>query len=123
MAKVHVNNYYKQQVKQLLSMQEAAKNMQEAYQNKQIDEDTYDKFVQLTEVLRANVDRISYIVFLLNQPRFSLKKFLRNHESKLDYFIGHNADEAGVFAENNKVLEDMQQYIDLMKELDKCKNT
>ena len=123
MAKVHVLNFYKQQIKQLLSMQETAKNMQEAYQNKQVDEDTYKHFMELVETLRSNVDRISYIVFLLNQPRFSLKKFLKNHESKLDYFTSHNADEAGVFAENNKVLEDMQQYIDLMKELDQCKNT
>lgn len=118
MAKVHVSNFYKEQIKQFLSMQETARKMEEAYKNKEVSEETYANFVQLTEALRTNVDRISYIVFLMNQPRFSLKRFLKNHESKLDYFAKHNADEAGVFAENNTVLQDMQQYIDLMKEIE-----
>lgn len=121
MAKVHVTNFYRDQIKQFISMQETARHMEEAYKNKQIDEQTYEGFIQLTDALRANVDRISYIVFLMNQPRLGLKRFLKNHENKVEYFAKHNADEGGVFKENNTVLQDMQQYIDLMEKQDACK--
>lgn len=117
----HVNNYYKAQIKSLLSMQETAKQMEQAYREGKISEENYSGFIQLTEALRVNVDRVSYIVFLMNQPLFNLKKFFKKHQDKLDYFASHKADEAGVFAENNKVLDDMQKYIELMQEKDKCK--
>jgi hypothetical protein len=97
--------------------------MEEAFKNKEVSEENYLNFIQLTEALRVNVDRISYIVFLMNQPRFNLKKYFEKNRGMLDYFAEHNASEEGVFAENNKVLEDMQQYINLMKEADQCKNS
>lgn len=121
MARSHVNNYYKAQIKSLLSMQETVKQMEQAYREGKISEENYSGFVQLTEALRVNVDRISYIVYLMNQPRFGIKKFFQKHKDKLDYFASHKADEAGVFAENNKVLDDMQKYIELMQEKDTCK--
>lgn len=124
MSRAHVNKFYKEQIKSLLSMQKTAKQMEEAYNKDEVTEETYRNFIQLTEILRTNVDRISYIVFLLNQPRFNLKNFMRKNSTKSDYFRLHKADQAGVFAENNKVLDDMQRYIELMQERDsKCKTT
>lgn len=118
MAKKHVEAFYRKQMKQYLSMAETAKHMEEAYKNKEVDEDNYIGFMQMADAMKANLDRISYIMFLMKQPYFKVKlpKFLKKHQELDDYFRSVGAHEEAVFAENNTVLEDMKAYIEKIKD-------
>ena len=77
MAKSHVVQYYLEVENQYLEMAENLKEMQQLVAENKISADECDQVLKEVEVLKANYERIAYIMFLLNKPQRKGKKLDR----------------------------------------------
>lgn len=74
MAKSHVVQYYLEVENQYLEMAENLKEMQQLVAENKISADECEQVLKEVEVLKANYERIAYIMFLLNRPNRKNKK-------------------------------------------------
>ena len=120
MAVKHVESSYRQLLKDYTKMVETYKHLEEAYNAGELSEDRLAGFVPVVDNLKLNLDRVSYIMYLLKQPRFNWPWHKKDaHQEALTYFANVKADEKGVFEENNSILEDMDAYVKMVLEQEK----
>ena len=112
MSKKHVEEYYLR----MLSDYTELKNVLDELQHNPVLEDNIpvymsqlDEIKHKVELLEANYKRLSYVMFLLNQPNKKKKKagYLRREHKKLEDIPEEHRKEY-VEKENSKIIEDIK---------------
>ena len=113
MAIKHVREYYERMTSDYMEMRrvlEEMENMSEENAGKAFN--NLDSMRKQVKILEANYKRLSYIMFLLNQPTKESKKdrYFRSEKKKLDEIPNEDRMEA-IVAENLSVINNLKSYI------------
>ena len=102
MARRDVLIYFKQVENQYLEMLEDVKDYEKDHAAGYISDEKYDELMAQIDIVKANYERIAYIIFLLNAPARDSKKTKYERQNKklfnglanssLDKVLDENAD-------------------------------
>lgn len=112
MAIKHVREYYERMVSDYVEMKRVLEEMEKLSEEKaSVAINNIEQIREQVKVLEANYNRLSYIMFLLNQPNKEKKKskYFKQEKKKLDKIPINDRKEA-VINENTKVLETLKSY-------------
>jgi len=112
MAIRHVREYYERMVSDYVEMKHVLEEMEKLSEEKASSAiNNIEQIREQVKVLEANYNRLSYIMFLLNQPNKEKKKskYFKQEKKKLDKIPINDRKEA-VIDENTKVLETLKSY-------------
>lgn len=112
MAIKHVREYYERMVSDYVEMKRVLGEMEKLSEEKaSVAINNIEQIREQVKVLEANYNRLSYIMFLLNQPNKEKKKskYFKQEKKKLDKIPINDRKEA-VIDENTKVLETLKSY-------------
>lgn len=109
MAKSHVIRYYLEVEYQYQEMLDTLKEVKELVKEGKISPEAFEQEAQSVERLKENYERISYIMFLLNQPKRKSKKLDRNTLSWYNEL--KNQSKEAIINENNDVLCTFKQLV------------
>ena len=112
MAIKHVREYYERMVSDYVEMKRVLEEMEKLSGEKaSVAINNIEQIREQVKVLEANYNRLSYIMFLLNQPNKEKKKskYFKQEKKKLDKIPINDRKEA-VIDENTKVLETLKSY-------------
>lgn len=108
----HVIEYYKKMDKQRLDMLSMLELFDKQMRTSMVDSEKYEQIKKMAETFNTNYQRLSYIIYLLNQPNKKKKqqdyarrnkKFLQTLDKK------HSLD--SVLNENNTVLKSINRAV------------
>lgn len=112
MAIKHVKQYYERMVSDYTEMKHVLEEMEKLSEEKsEIALSNIDNIKGQVRILEANYKRLSYIMFLLNQPNKEKKKkryFTQEHK-KLENIPIKDRQE-GVETENSLIIENLKSY-------------
>ena len=113
MAIIDVKRYYYEVLMQYLEMKEDIADFEEALKSGYITEDKLDEVKNDIYLVKENLDRLSYIMHLLNLPKRKEKQTkYKQQNSKLEkYFELNNATAENVIKENTNVLKHFKEAI------------
>lgn len=113
MAIIDVKRYYYEVLMQYLEMKEDIADFEEALKSGYITEDKLDEVKNDIYLVKENLDRLSYIMHLLNLPKRKEKQTkYKQQNSKLEnYFELNNATSENVINENTNVLKHFKDAI------------
>ena len=112
MAIKHVRAYYERMVSDYVEMKRVLEEMEKLSEEKaSVAINNIEQIREQVKVLEANYNRLSYIMFLLNQPNKEKKKskYFKQEKKKLNKIPINDRKEA-VINENTKVLETLKSY-------------
>ena len=112
MAIRHVREYYERMVSDYVEMKRVLEEMEKLSEEKaSIALSNIEQIREQVKILEANYKRLSYIMFLLNQPNKESKKqrYLNREKKKLDNIPVSDREEA-VIEENTRILETLKSY-------------
>lgn len=109
MAKRHVVEYYLIMQNQYLEMLDNMKEFEELLKENRITEDEYNAQVAEIENLKANYERISYIMMLLNKPNRKSKEEVEITKSWYQALSG--ASKEALIDENKDCLADFKALL------------
>lgn len=112
MAIRHVREYYERMVSDYVEMKRVLEEMEKLSEEKaSVAINNIEQIREQVKVLEANYNRLSYIMFLLNQPNKEKKKskYFKQEKKKLNKIPINDRKEA-VIDENTKVLEMLKSY-------------
>lgn len=112
MAIKHVREYYERMVSDYAEMKHVLGEMEKLSEEKaSVAMNNIEQIREQVKVLEANYNRLSYIMFLLNQPNKEKKKskYFKQEKKKLNKIPINDRKEA-VIDENTKVLEMLKSY-------------
>lgn len=112
MAIKHVRDYYERMVSDYVEMKHTLEEMEKLSEEKaSVAINNIEQIREQVKVLEANYNRLSYIMFLLNQPNKEKKKskYFKQEKKKLNKIPINDRKEA-VIDENTKVLETLKSY-------------
>lgn len=112
MAIKHVREYYERMVSDYVEMKRVLEEMEKLSEEKaSIALSNIEQIREQVKILEANYKRLSYIMFLLNQPNKESKKqrYLNREKKKLDNIPVSDREEA-VIEENTRILETLKSY-------------
>lgn len=110
MAKRHLVEYYKKVCSQYQNMNDTLKKFENELQYNMVDPQIIENAKKIIAPLKANYERISYIMFLLNQP---------NKESKKKRYVNQNKCKLNGLDKNNSIEKTLEENEDVIKNLDK----
>lgn len=108
----HVREYYERMVSDYVEMKRVLEEMEKLSEEKaSIALSNIEQIREQVKILEANYKRLSYIMFLLNQPNKESKKqrYLNREKKKLDNIPVSDREEA-VIEENTRILETLKSY-------------
>ena len=112
MAIKHVRQYYERMVSDYTEMKHTLKEMEKLSEEKsEIALSNIDSIKEQVRILEANYKRLSYIMFLLNQPNKEKKKkrYFTQERKKLENIPIKDRQE-GVEIENDLIIENLKSY-------------
>ena len=112
MAIKHVREYYERMVSDYVEMKRVLEEMEKLSEEKaSVAINNIEQIREQVKVLEANYNRLSYVMFLLNQPNKEKKKskYFKQEKKKLNKIPINDRKEA-VIDENTKVLETLKSY-------------
>lgn len=112
MAIKHVREYYERMVSDYTEMKRVLSEMESLSEDKaSIALENIDSIREQVRVLEANYNRLSYIMFLLNQPNKEKKKvrYIKRENKKLSNIPNEDRKEA-VEQENTAVIQTLKSY-------------
>ncbi len=114
MAVKDVKKYYLDVVKQYVELKQDLHDYETAVKNGNITEDRLTEVKENINNIKENVDRIAYIVYLLERPNRKSKKknYSEQHSSLEKWFKQLGVDEAGILEENKSMLGLIQKLLD-----------
>lgn len=113
MAKRHIIEYYLEQQEQYLEMLEVSKEFERLYRNGDIDIERYQDATREIDVIKANYERLAYIIYLLNKPNRKNKGSKYDKSNKeLKSYLNQSSNDV-VRNENEDALKVLK---DLIKE-------
>ena len=113
MAKKHVEEYYMRMVSDYTEMKKVLEEMEKiSEENAGKALANIENMTEQLKLLEANYKRLSYIMFLLNQPTKEKKKksYFRREQKKLNDIPEEHREEA-VIKENSNVIENLKSYL------------
>ena len=118
MAKIDVYKYYNQCTQQMVDLMKSLNELQKDLGDKQVDKDKLEYLSNIVQLMRDNCDRLSYIVYLLNQPRFGIfkKRYDQTNADLLERFKNLKVTKEDIMLENKKVMEDVYEYMNKIRE-------
>lgn len=110
MSKKDLDNYYKTITDQYNEMLENIHEIENSAENNMVSSDMLDNMKTMILPLKTNYERLSYVMFLLNQParRHKVKKYKDQNKKALEKLDNNNSLEA-VVEENKKVIDDLKK--------------
>lgn len=108
MSKRHVNLYYLQCENDYAEMLENLKDFKDLLNENRISQEEYLDYVKQLEVVKANYERIAYIMFELNKP---------NKKNKEEDDIAKSWYKALKFSSKEAVLDENKDALSHIKEL------
>ena len=113
MAIIDVKRYYYEVLNQYLEMKEDIADFEEALKDGYITEDKLEEVKNDIFIVKENLDRLSYVMHLLNLPKRKAKQDkYRSKNSKLEnYFEENKATSKNVIDENTNVLKHFKDAI------------
>ena len=117
MAKKDVYKYYTQCTDQITQLNKSIQDLREAYGDRPVDKDKLEYLSNLITVMRDNCDRLSYIVFLLNQPRFGIfkRRYDQMNKDLIERFKDLKVTKDDELAKSEDVLNKIREYIEMCK--------
>ena len=112
MAIRHVREYYERMVSDYVEMKTVLEEMEKLSEDKASTAlNNIEQIKHQVEILEANYKRLSYIMFLLNQPNKEKKKkrYFSQEKKKLDDIPYKDRKEA-IVEENSAVIENLKSY-------------
>lgn len=112
MAIRHVREYYERMVSDYVEMKTVLEEMEKLSEDKaSVALNNIEQIKHQVEILEANYKRLSYIMFLLNQPNKEKKKqrYFSQEKKKLDDIPYKDRKEA-IIEENSAVIENLKSY-------------
>lgn len=112
MAIRHVREYYERMVSDYVEMKTVLEEMEKLSEDKASTAlNNIEQIKHQVEILEANYKRLSYIMFLLNQPNKEKKKkrYFSQEKKKLDDIPYKDRKEA-IIKENSAVIENLKSY-------------
>lgn len=118
MAKIDVYKYYNQCTKQMVDLQNSIKSLQESLGDQKLDKDKLEYLSNIVQMMRDNCDRLSYVVYLLHQPRLGIfkKRYDQTNSRLLDRFKEIKVTKEDIILENKGILDKLYEYIDKIRE-------
>lgn len=118
MALRDVKEYYYKVQAQYLEMKADLEDFNEALRAGHITEDQLEGVKNDVFQLEQNYNRLTYVLFLLEQPRRKekVKAFNERNESLVNYFKTEQASEEEVLEENKSVLNHLREELNKLKE-------
>ena len=113
MARKHVEEYYMRMVSDYTEMKKVLEQMERISEDNASNAlNNIDKVREQVRLLESNYKRLSYIMFLLNQPNRDKKKkrYYKSEHKRLDA-IPNKDRMKGVIAENSAIIEDLKSYL------------
>lgn len=112
MAIRHVREYYERMVSDYVEMKTVLEEMEKLSEDKASTAlNNIEQIKHQVEILEANYKRLSYIMFLLNQPNKEKKKkrYFNQEKKKLDD-IPYKDRKESIIEENSAVIENLKSY-------------
>lgn len=108
MSKKHVDKYFNVVANQYHEMLQALKEVEEECNNNLMDPDRLEQIKTMIEPLKQNYMRISYIMFLLNQPdkEEKAKEYKQQHKKLLSKIPKKDRLE-GIKKENSEIIKNI----------------
>ena len=116
MAKRDLNRYYLQVQEQYFEMLSIAKELKELYKDKIIDEQRFTDYQAQVEIIKANYERLSYVMLLLNKPNRKDKQALEERQNKEWYDHLKGASKEAILHEDRDALVELKELIRKTKE-------
>lgn len=118
MAKIDVYKYYTQCTQQMVDLQKSLNALQDSLGDKKMDKDKLEYLSNIIQLMRDNCDRLSYVVYLLNQPRFGIfrKRYDQVNSNLLKRLKEIKVTKEDIILENKNVLDDVNNYINTIRE-------
>lgn len=109
MSKKDVERYYLQMSDQLHEMKENIKDFEELCKNGMVLPERVQQLEDMVKPFNSNFERLSYIMFLLNQPnkKEKVKKYERQIKKSKSKLNPENSTQA-VLEENKQVIENIK---------------
>lgn len=106
MSRKHVQAYYDEVCATYHELMEDLKELEKEANEGMIDPDKFEQYKANIEPIKINFQRLSWIMYLLNQPnkKEKKKKYERQHQKELDYYKENNLINRDV-TENKEILE------------------
>ena len=113
MAARDVNEYYFKLIAQKAELEADLADFEEALKNGFITEEQMQAAKDELIPYQINLDRITYIIYLLELPNRKAKKakFVKQNKKILDELGKRNADEQSVVAENKSALDAFRKEV------------
>lgn len=112
MAVKHVREYYERMVSDYVEMKKVLEEMEKiSEENAEKAISNIDSIREQVNLLEANYKRLSYIMFLLNQPNKEKKKkkYYKSEHKRLDKIPEKDRQE-GVIEENSSIIENLKSF-------------
>lgn len=113
MAVKHVREYYERMTSDYVEMKKVLEELEKtSEENAGKALSNIDSIREQVKLLESNYKRLSYIIFLLNQPNREKKKskYYKSESKKLDNIpIEHRKE--GVINENSNIIENLKSFI------------
>jgi len=111
MAYLDVKAYFLEVEDQYMSMLNIIKNLENSYTNGEISKEVLNNFQENALQMKANYERLAYVMFLFNKPK-ATKKRQKFHSKLEDKFELVGADKKTIIDENTNILKDFEKYLD-----------
>lgn len=120
MALKDVKKYYIDVQSQYLEMLNDTREYDLLYQEGRVSEEQFEAFKNQLMALKINYERLSYIMFLLNQPKDKKRKEDYYKSNVYDYL--KDASDTRVIQEDEDVLKQLKEMIQEAKKNDRRSN-
>lgn len=118
MSKKDLVQYYLQVQAQYFEMLKDFRDVNDDVKKGLVEQSIVDNLKQELDVVRTNYERLSYELFLLNQPNKDSKKPLDEKVNKEWYDYLEGSSKEAILDENKDALADFKKYVREMKKED-----
>lgn len=116
MARKHVVQYFLEVQNQYFEMLDNVKELDAAAKKGLVGQDRLDEATKDIDNLKANYERIAFIMMLLNKPNRKSKNKKEEYQNKQWYNYLKGASKEAILDENKDVLADLKKLIKEIKE-------
>lgn len=111
MAKRDVIKYYRDTIDQYVKLSNTLKELQKALDAGEVKESQVETFIPLIEAAKSHMEEMSYVIFLLKQPKFNLKNFFTKNNDVLVAFRNHKLDKESKLNSTEELLNKMRELL------------
>lgn len=111
MAKRDVIKYYRDTIDQYIKLSNTLKELQKALDEDQIKPENVESFIPLVEAAKAHMEEMSYVIFLLHQPKFNVKNFFTKNNDLVKIFKDRKLDKESHLSTTEELLNKMRELL------------